>query len=84
MITNIKLDDEVKTFIVGITLHPSKTKEGILLRFIRASYIYSAVQVLKNQLLTEIAKESSCANSSKEDLMDRPNKRPKLHFGSPN
>ena len=79
MITNIKLDGEVKTFIVGVTVRPIKSNEGKFLQFIKASHIYSHFNELKNQLLTKKAFKSYCDNDNQDIFKEKPIKRRKLH-----
>ena len=66
-------------YIIGITIPRVENKTGLLLRFIRIKYVLPSIRKMVKSLKSYEGVNRDCINdSSREDLTDRPNKRPKV------
>ena len=75
----IKNNDESKTYIIGVTIPRVENELGMLLRFIRISFVLPLIQKMVKDLKSYKGVNEACINNnSRENLTDRLNKRPKF------
>ena len=67
----------VASYIIGITLNPFESQQGIFYRFIRSARIYKDIEKLDKRLGDQTTVEADCVSDNEQDSINKQNKRRK-------